>query len=163
MDWICSTCKIQNFSRHDNCFNCHLPKLADAQLVPAEFTKRKNYESEEIPNSCLMVRQIPMDYVDGQLEALVVEHGLPPPKEVRVPRERGSGAVKGFGFIHFWDEPQATDFLARTARAPVLRGHQLRLLYATPERGGAPAPRRGMTAADYQRWQTLYSQRAYSC
>lgn len=55
---------------------------------------------EEIPNNTLMVRGLDVSVTESEIREEVLRYGLQP-KDIRLIREKGTGASRGFAFVEF--------------------------------------------------------------
>jgi nucleolin len=94
------------------------------------------------PSSVLFVGNLSFDATEDSLWDVFAEYG--DVKSVRMPTDRESGRVKGFGYIEFFDTETAKKAFEGTQQMELL-GRNLRVDYSQPreEGGGARGGQRG--------------------
>ncbi|KAK9840504.1 hypothetical protein WJX74_010975 [Apatococcus lobatus] len=136
-DWICDMCQAVNFSRRPECFQCSTPRPS---------RPRRLQHSSETPSQILKVGGLEPHATEEMLQAAFV--GLGGLEDVRIIRDKQTGACRGFGFVHFATISDATIGL-QERQGITLQGqqHSLRLSYAWDRANSRPAAAPAAAAA----------------
>ncbi|KAG6585132.1 RNA-binding protein 10 [Phytophthora cinnamomi] len=148
-DWICDDCNVTNFARRTNCFQCNAPRTAQTKEVPVtaalrteqirshsdshygdppahdepfKNAQRRDENARSVPPSqVLMVRLLPPDIEEGELQVVFAEFdGV---QDIRLIRDRVTNLSRGFGFVEFRDIEAATQALKKCGDLVVQNTH----------------------------------------
>ncbi|KAL3183973.1 hypothetical protein MRX96_006292 [Rhipicephalus microplus] len=100
---------------------------------------------DEIPNSTIMVRGMPVDTTDADLRNEVVRYGLEP-KDIRLMKRKDTGASRGFAFVEFRYLSEAVRWKELTKGVIQLGDIRCTLHYSIPKEGFGSLDRGGMMA-----------------
>jgi len=135
MDWMCSSCGAQNFSRRSNCFKCGASRAEGTPIPGTGQASRASVNPFEnptsnIPNSVLAVQNLPF----GTSDVVVADtmRVFSQVKEVRVfPDPTRPAGTKAIAFVDFYTPDHATHVLnaAKTVRVENIA---VSLSYARP-------------------------------
>lgn len=88
---------------------------------------------EEIPNNTLMVRGLDVSVTETEIREEVLRYGLQP-KDIRLIREKGTGASRGFAFVEFQLLSEAVRWKELTKGTVIFRGsNRASLHYSIPK------------------------------
>ncbi|XP_035218454.1 RNA-binding protein 5-like isoform X3 [Stegodyphus dumicola] len=88
---------------------------------------------EEIPNNTLMVRGLDVSVTESEIREEVLRYGLEP-KDIRLIREKGTGASRGFAFVEFQLLSEAVRWKELTKGTVIFRGsNRASLHYSIPK------------------------------
>ncbi|XP_042896087.1 RNA-binding protein 5 isoform X1 [Parasteatoda tepidariorum] len=88
---------------------------------------------EEIPNNTLMVRGLDVSVTENEIREEVLRFGLEP-KDIRLIREKGTGASRGFAFVEFQLLSEAVRWKELTKGTVIFRGsNRASLHYSIPK------------------------------
>ncbi|ETV88896.1 hypothetical protein, variant 2 [Aphanomyces astaci] len=104
-DWICPMCNATNFAKRLECYKCSAPKSEYAIEVPRQVADMTHNQSGH-PSCILAVRSLPMEAQEEELTQLFMRY--PGVKDIRLMRDRITGAPRGFGFVEFATVEHAT-------------------------------------------------------
>ncbi|XP_054720113.1 RNA-binding protein 5-like isoform X2 [Uloborus diversus] len=100
----------------------------DRERMPRERDWR-----EEIPNNTLMVRGLDVSVTENEIREEVLRYGLEP-KDIRLIREKGTGASRGFAFVEFQLLSEAVRWKELTKGNVIFRGsNRASLHYSIPK------------------------------
>jgi RNA-binding protein 5/10 len=140
-DWLCAHCQGHNFARRTACYTCQAPRGPDSIPLPGTGSSSSSGEAGAAgPSTVVIVRGLDPRTSEEALHALL-DTLAPGLRWVRLIRERGTQASRGFAFAQLSSLEEAAHLIARAAEPPglVLDGAVLRVSYARP-RDDAPSP-----------------------
>lgn len=153
-DWLCPMCQGINFFRRLECYQCSAARPAQPQRVSLE---------AEGPTPILKVSNLEPHIREQQISELFSREGVL--REVRMVRDKFTGAPRGFAFVHFQSVADSARALQNLQNAQ-LGGQQglLRLCYArdrhpdprppaAPSGPAADALQAGQAMQAYSAWQ----------
>ncbi|KAF0757867.1 hypothetical protein AaE_004119 [Aphanomyces astaci] len=98
-------CNATNFAKRLECYKCSAPKSEYAIEVPRQVADMTHNQSGH-PSCILAVRSLPMEAQEEELTQLFMRY--PGVKDIRLMRDRITGAPRGFGFVEFATVEHAT-------------------------------------------------------
>ncbi|GFT35006.1 RNA-binding protein 10 [Nephila pilipes] len=88
---------------------------------------------EEIPNNTLMVRGLDVSVTENEIQDEVLRYGLKP-KDIRLIKEKGTGASRGFAFVEFQLLSEAVRWKELTKGVVIFHGsNRASLHYSIPK------------------------------
>ncbi|XP_055937947.1 RNA-binding protein 5-like [Argiope bruennichi] len=103
---------------------------------------------EEIPNNTLMVRGLDGSVTEADIENEVVRYGLKP-KDIRLIKEKGTGASRGFAFVEFQLLSEAVRWKELTKGVVVFHGNNRASLHYSIPKDLLGAERHALNKADW--------------
>ncbi|KAG8188837.1 hypothetical protein JTE90_004649 [Oedothorax gibbosus] len=103
---------------------------------------------EEIPNNTLMVRGLDVTVTETEIREEVQRYGLDP-KDIRLIKEKGTGASRGFAFVEFQLLSEAVRWKELTKGVVVFRGNNRSSLHYSIPKDMLGAERYMLNKADW--------------
>ena len=150
LDWICPRCTSVNFARRLECYQCAAVRPADPLRVASD---------KDGPSNVLKVSGLEEDASEDMLTRLFSAHA--PVAEVRMVRDKFSGAPRNFAFVQYAEVQDATRAMngLQGVRAG---GSTLRICYARDRAVGPAAASDAALAKGQDALQAAQAMQQYS-
>jgi len=117
-DWLCDSCGCQNFARRSECYRCSLPKSESSVLINSNDPYADAVVISPSPTSILVVKGLSLYTTEDQISEAFRQFAVV--KNVRIIRDRITGASKGLAFIEFPSIDYAGHSLRQASAMPLV-------------------------------------------
>uniref|UniRef100_A0A7S3D6W1 RNA-binding protein n=2 Tax=Palpitomonas bilix TaxID=652834 RepID=A0A7S3D6W1_9EUKA len=130
-DWICGYCSELNFARRQFCIRCREEKDETATESRGEKPRRRAEVSVDDSNEPIEVVIIKgMDESSTEEDVRSSLSAYAPVRDIRLVRDKSTGASRGFCFVEFHSIEGAKQALEVSKRRPVINGRETKMAYA---------------------------------
>jgi RNA-binding protein 5/10 len=121
-DWFCDSCRVVNFARRFECFQCSAPRSEHADLVPSSEGVLDGSSSHLLldgrPTTCLVVNGLEPHTPENSLRRAIASIGVKT-KDVRVVKSKHTLESRGFAFVDFFSVEDAAKTLGKLNGFPL--------------------------------------------